>query len=581
MLRRVLLFALAPVKDLGAIERLVLLGVVVLHVVGIGWGLPASDGWDVDGIAPRDFLPGVIQTFTPGAYFTYPPLHLTLLSVLTLPVTLVALAKAPTLTQADVIATFLSVPVMTLFAYTARIVNALMSVGIVLTMGKTAAAIFGTRARVWAIAIAGVEIAGTYYGHTSNLDVPALFWASLALHTLVVALKDDEPRRLRRVAVLAACAIASKDQAYAIFALSLPAACAAWGWVRARQAREGRGGGARVVMRESAIAAVLGVGLVLLIDGALLNPSGFAARLRFLTGHASQDYAVYPRDWGGRVQALKDAVTFLPHHYPLAFAPIFVLGMVAAGARARGRERVAAIVPLLGMISFTLAFNCVARRVEERFMLPQMQLVAVYGGGAVAAVLERATGRASQWMIRLGAAACVLSGLRLSMSLVGTMLGDSRYDAERFLAERIAPGDVVEVYGNNVYLPRFPTTAKIVRVGSTSPAARNPMPGIVEVEARMGAIEERKPRWVVVSTCFAWRFLQHEQDVAQGHMMPEAQRTLLADDDATSHIRALWAERGGYRIARVSHYAGTPLFPPWPIHASLSCDVYTFERRAP
>lgn len=575
MLRRVLLFALAPVKDLGAIERLVLLGVVVLHVVGIGWGLPASDGWDVDGIAPRDFLPGVIQTFTPGAYFTYPPLHLTLLSVLTLPVTLAALAKAPSLAQADVIATFLSVPVMTVFAFTARIVNALMSVGIALTMGKTAAAIFGPRARVWAMAIAGVEIAGTYYGHTSNLDVPALFWASLSLYTLVLALQDDEPRRLRRVAVLAACAIASKDQAYAIFALSLPAACAGWAWVRAREGKAGE------VIRESIIAAVLGVGLVLLIDGALLNPSGFAARVRFLTGPASQDYAVYPRDWGGRLQALKDAVGFLPHHYPLAFAPIFVLGMVVAGAHRRGRERVAALVPLLAMASFTLAFNCVARRVEERFMMPQMQLAAVYGGGAIAVVLERTSARAVAWMIRLGAAACVASGLRLSMSLVGTMLGDSRYDAETFLAANLTPGDVVEVYGNNVYLPRFPATAKVVRVGPTAPGARNPMPGVLEVEARMGAIEERKPRWVVVSTCFAWRFLQHEGDVVQGHVLPEAQRTLLADDDATTHIRSLWAERAGYRIARLSHYAGTPFFPSWPIHASLSCDVYTFERRGP
>ena len=47
----------------------IVLAVGVLHVVGIGWGLPASDGWDNDGVAPRDFLPGLAATFTPGRFY--------------------------------------------------------------------------------------------------------------------------------------------------------------------------------------------------------------------------------------------------------------------------------------------------------------------------------------------------------------------------------------------------------------------------------------------------------------------------------------------------------------------------------
>ena len=62
-------------------------------------------------------------------------------------------------------------------------------------------------------------------------------------------------------------------------------------------------------------------------------------------------------------------------------------------------------------------------------------------------------------------------------------------------------------------------------------------------------------------------------------MLPEAQRVLLADSDATSYFGALFAERAGYRVAHVAVFQGSRWFPPRPLHASLACDVFIFERR--
>src|SRR5215468_3665759 len=75
---------------LGSPLAWILAALLVLRIVGIGWGLPASDGWDNDGIAPRDFLAGLVETVLPGHYYTYPPVHLALLACVTAPVTLVA-----------------------------------------------------------------------------------------------------------------------------------------------------------------------------------------------------------------------------------------------------------------------------------------------------------------------------------------------------------------------------------------------------------------------------------------------------------------------------------------------------------
>lgn len=556
MLRRLL-------ADLNPVERVVLFAVAVLHVVGIGWGLPASDGWDVDGIAPRDFLPGLVDTFTPGHYFTYPPFHLAVLTVLTLPVTIVELVRAPSTAPADLVPMFTAVPVMTIFALVARLVSFAMSLGIVVLLGRIATTIFGSRrAAAWTMAVAGVEAAGTYYAHTTNLDLPALFWGTLALATLVQAIEKDAPGSLRRVAVFAAFAIASKDQAYALFAISMPVVFALW--LRTATDRSS-------LLKAQALCGVIVVGLVLLLDGAVFNPSGFRARLAFLTGPASQDFAQHAKTMLGRISAFQDTVTFLPHHYSVFLIPVFLVGIWFALRGKRDRELVIALIPLLGILSFTLAFNCVARRVEERFVLPQMQLLAVYAGGM--ALLK------PRWARALAAAAIVPS-LRMAATVDANMLGDARYDAEAFMREAVAPNETIETYGNNVYLPRFPETAKVTRVGTTPARKRNPMPGIMEMEDHFGEVAARSPKWIVVPQGFAWRYLQQDHGPdAEGRILPKTQREELKDEDTTTFIRALFAENAGYALAHHSHYAGNVLFPPRPLHASLATDVYVFERR--
>ena len=66
-----------------------------LRLAGLFWGLPASDGWDDDGFAPRNFLTALALTYKPGSYFTYPPLHAILLALLSLPGIVLALLQAP------------------------------------------------------------------------------------------------------------------------------------------------------------------------------------------------------------------------------------------------------------------------------------------------------------------------------------------------------------------------------------------------------------------------------------------------------------------------------------------------------
>jgi len=555
---------------------------LALRAVGLTWGLPASDSWDNDGIAPRDFWPGLIETFTPGRYFTYPPAHLALLALATAPITAVILARAPTLTATGVLAEALKVPYMTSYSVIARGLSVVMSLGIVYAIAKIAEEIAGRRAGECAAAVCVGMATLTYYSHTSNLDVPYLFWATLAILALVRCVSRGELRRLRSVAALAALAIATKDQAYALFLLGGPLALSlafATGALTRAQLRAG--------VKEAAIAAVIGATILLAVDGAIVNPSGFIARARFLAGPATGPFAYYSADGMGRTLALLDTIRLFDQHYPLAFAPLVIVGLARAATLPSRSARAAGLVPVCAAASFTLLFNCVARRTEQRFLLPQMTLWAAYAGIGVDALLEIPsrvgrsphTGTGRRRIVAAGCAAAFAWALFRCADMDANLILDPRYEAEGWLRQNVAPGDLLEVHGKSVYLLRAPPQAHVVRVGPEPVDGRNPVYGAEERQDALGNLAARTPRWIVVSAAYAGRYLTeaHQRQAATGRVDPATEVKASADDDATRFFRSLLAERLGYRIAHVSTWT-SKLWPRVDIHGSVAPEIWIFER---
>lgn len=573
--RRALLWVSALPPSL----KLVLLLAAVLHGVGLSWGMPSSDAWDNDGVAPRDVLPGLAATFTPGEYYTYPPLQLAIIGVLTLPVTIAAVVAAGTTSLPEVISKILEPPYMTAITMTARTVTWLMSLGIVIVIALIAGDLAPKERRrqvaSWAALFATLNWSFSYYSHTSNLDVPYLFWALLGVLSLERAIARREPRRLRTFAVFAAMAVATKDQAYAMFLLGAPGALAAWA-ILDRWPREHRGR----VAREVAIAAAIGVGLVLLIDGALFNPTGFRRRVAFLTGSASQDFETLSRDARGRALAFVESFLYFRRHYPPIVGVLVPIGVAAtlASARRLGRATLtAALVPLLVAVSFAVCFNMTALRTEERFTLPQMLALAIYVGSGLDFLWSRLpAGRAATWAARAGVVALLVRAGIECVRVDATLLAEPRYETEAFLAANAGPDDTIETHGLNVYLPRFPPGPRVVRVGKTDPKRRGIIPGVEEIVAPLSDIESRRPRFIVVSECYVWRFLERgDLGLVSGYIVPPTQRADAGDPDATGFFQALFKGELRYRVANEARVQG---FERAWIHASLGCPTFTFER---
>jgi hypothetical protein len=539
-----------------------------LRLAGLTWGLPASDGWDDDGFAPRNFLTALALTWKPGAFFTYPPLHAILLAIPSLPVAAWALAHAPSLSQADVIATIIQPHYMTYFAVVGRLFGIAMSLGIIWTIGEMARLVAGPRVGLFAAGAAALNVALTYYGQVSNLDVPYLFWGLLSLLWVMRAVVEQAPRRFWGASLFAAAAIATKDQAYGLFAASLPLFLALW-FATQRWPRENIVTLAKVVLPAAAVALLL----LLLLDGALTNPTGFLRRIAFLTGPASKDYAEYLPNPLGWLALSADMLRHFAAGYGLPVLALAAAGVIALVRGTTGAARLAGLLPLFAIVSFTICFNFAALRSDDRFLMPQGVLSTFYVGlGAEA--LAFAGQRWARWCGRALLAATALLALHWCVAVNAALLLDPRYDAEAWLRAHVKPGDSIETYGQNCFLPRFPKTVPVTRVGQGYLRLRNPLPGVTEVQQPF--LAPRNPRYIVVSLAWARRYLRRPEPLPQGRILSRLQQMDLLNGDAHLYFTALAAEQRGYRLAHAASWRGW--WPAVHIHDSTAETIWIFER---
>ena len=143
----------------------------------------------------------------------------------------------------------------------------------------------------------------------------------------------------------------------------------------------------------------------------------------------------------------------------------------------------------------------------------------------------------------------------------------------------VRSGDRVETYGLNVYLPRFRPGMHVVRVGPSPVERRSPLPQITEVQASLSAIEERAPRFVVVSECYVWRYLQPDTTSDPARIVPAVQKINAHDADATRLFQALWAGQLAYHVVLEARVRSN-IFPRAELHSSLGCPTFIFERDA-
>jgi hypothetical protein len=497
-------------------------------------------GWENDGVAPRDLFGGLAFNLMPGNGHRYPLFHYLLLALLVWPVVLVGARRARSWQLPDLMQSVLSVPVLTGIACIAKLVAVAMGCLTVLALARVARRTFSPAAGRWAAAFAALNLSLSYYGRVSNVDGPSLMWIALSLDRLLDVHERGEPRDYRGFAVCAAAALATKDQAYGVYALTLPLYFIVLPWLS-----DALPVPRPLHFRRLGSAAVVGIVSYGLLSAALFNPTGFVHRLRLLTGENSQDWRRYERSAAGLWANLSDVARMQAEFFwswpvvTLAWACVAVVLVHAAGSGLRGKR--ARLLPLSFALSSLLSFTLVAARCEHRFVLP-LGLALSYYAGAAAAALSDKLRPALRYMLIV---ALLLPAATRSLALHVTQWCDGRRQVEAWLA-RLPRGSRVETYGLGVYMPRFDRSAsapyRVQRVAPTPAAAkRPPIPGMSEIQDAYGNIAARAPDVLVISEGFATRFVQSAP--AGGRITSPETSRIQQDRDAQSFFAAALRNR--------------------------------------
>jgi 4-amino-4-deoxy-L-arabinose transferase-like glycosyltransferase len=402
---------------------LVLAVALVLGAWGLRWGLPGEFGWAPDEVLPADVDAAAGQRFAHGWHTKYPPLHFALLAAASAPVRVAGRAlgwDAPLVHDARMTA--------------GRVLSLALSLGVLVLVHRCGREMGDAWAGVLAAALLALSVPFAYYAKMANLDVPYLFWFAFSLLFFLRARRRAQPRDFGLFALAAAAAVATKDQAFALYVLTVP--FLVWEMVR-------RGAG-RLAL------AMLGTGAVAyaVLSGALFNPVGWVAHVRLIAGPASSAFRMFDQGLLGHLELLGQTARHLAFVMGVPSLVAALAGLVFAWReRAGHRAWLSSLVPA---VSYVVFFPLVVLYVYDRFLLPVALVLSLFGGLALSRALDL-----HPWAGRAAAVALLAFALARAASVDVLLARDSRYAVEEWLRREVGPAPLVAAVGPLEYLPRF------------------------------------------------------------------------------------------------------------------------------
>jgi hypothetical protein len=456
-------------SDVAILAALMVLTLVNCFV-SMHWGLPdgataeSTAPWAVDTIAPIGPLNEAFHRFNREGIdnVVYPLFHYVVLAAAYAPYVAIAFLTGELQDPSASFPYGATDPAgfFTTLTVIAGAVSALMAAGIVLFSYLLTRELFGRPAARWAALFAALVPPLAYYGMTSNLDVPYLFWMMLAFWQLARAANHQRLSAYILCGVSAGFAVATKDQAAGFF-LAFPLAIP-WLVARSLRAPDGRPRSQRAegqppgLLRVLLDARVWCAGLAALLAFALANNllfggwDGFVRHLQFADTFYERNVATDTASLVARQPAVAAQAVVLAVQMigPVAIA-LAVAGLWIA---IRERHSLAWVLPLAAITYYL--FIIVPTMVLSRYLLGMVLLALPFAGLAVARGL-----RSSRLAWKRGAIALAVIALAwqsvLLVHLHQSLWRDSRFAMEDWVRENVPPGATIESYTQARYLPRL------------------------------------------------------------------------------------------------------------------------------
>lgn len=294
--------------------------------------------------------------------------------------------------------------------------------------------------------LASMPVVG-YYGSLANLEVPQLFWATLAFWSWLMFVRVPTLSRGVAFGVIVGLSLACKDQLYGYY----PAAPFAVLFVVARERQQGTG--VRGVFAACVDRRVLAVGLATIAGFAIghqlpVEWGRLIAHIRSMTSVDSVPFRAFSHTVVGHADLLVTTLRSLVWAAGLPATCAFVGGGLCLTFSGRGRLLACLWLPLL---TYYLSFLVVILYVYDRFLVAFLPIVAIVGGECLRTVVSTVS---LPRLVRVGVPAVLLVMAGLGMVGMNVVFqSDPRHRARAWLAHNAPCGSSAGVTLSRLYVP--------------------------------------------------------------------------------------------------------------------------------
>jgi hypothetical protein len=344
------------------------------------------------------------------------------------------------------------------FTLIARLTSVVMGTGTVLVNYYTVKNLYGHRAGVVSALLIASSYAVIYYSHNANIDVPQLFWTSLALYHFVLLLKTYATKHYVWLGLFTALAIGTKDSIAALFpGLLLPLLY----YHLQHEMTAGRRCLSALCHRKLLYGFSAFVIMFILAFNLPFNWQGFGEHVQFHLGRSVKGSMII-RESASVLQG--DIRIIVKSFYYLLQAnglPAFLL-LLGGVVYCLVRFPTTCWVLLLPIVTYYLFFLRAYVTVHLRYLLP-VYLIFTWQAGKFAADLldsRKIPRLLSTIVLLLIFAHALVYGFSLDLLLCR----DSRYAAEAWMRKHIPDEATVIALGPDYGLPRFPAGMQVRRL---------------------------------------------------------------------------------------------------------------------
>ncbi len=430
-----------------------------IYFTAIWWGLPhatnplGTHSWEIDAVTGMQTLAELHNLFVQPKedwYLAYPPFHYIVIGICYAPY-LLFLYLSGHFSQPTTQYPFgLTDPVTAIRNLTliARMITVLMASGIVINAYLTARTIWDRRtARLTAVA-AALPTTMVFYARTGNLEVPMLFWISLAILILAKCLQSGfTVRRAAFLGIISALAVATKDSAYGVLTVGLIILVGVHYWYGTPNTKKSPRWKSPLVL------FVAGFVSFLLASGFFISPHRFFGHLEFVRNFDKTFYLVIhlnnlrPATFQGYATLTFDIF----REFFTAIGPVLlVTGIV--GLIVTWRSTIFTKILSAMLFGYVVLVIFPVRHMQYRYIIIPAFIFAFFIARAIILGLEQKR----EWLRMTTFAAMIIGfgwiGLR-AVDLTYQMIFDSRYEAGKWINQHGNAGDKIAFSTVNNILP--------------------------------------------------------------------------------------------------------------------------------